>query len=95
MKDLSGNGVVPFVGDRASQSEDSSTGQFYTVTLGSGAASWTNHCRALFIGTGGDLSAVNEKGDTVVFKNIPGGSRLDIRTKALSGVTAADIVRLM
>lgn len=54
-------------------------------------------CRALFIGTGGDVSLVAAADDQVVlFKNLPDGSTLDVAAKVVrtTGTTAADIVAL-
>lgn len=52
-------------------------------------------CRALFIGTGGNVSIDTQQGDTaVVHKNIPSGTVLPIGAKRVraTGTTAADIV---
>lgn len=51
--------------------------------------------RALFIGTGGDLSVKGGSGTTVVFKNVASGTILPIQaTYVLTASTAADIVAL-
>lgn len=92
MKDLSGNGPSLFVGDEPRQGNDSSTGDFFAVVVGT---AWANQCRALFVGTGGDLTCTNAGGTSVVFKNVANGTLLLIRTKDVSAATAADIVRLM
>ncbi len=57
----------------------------------------TFRCRALFIGTAGNVSALAADGSTVVvFKNLPSGSVLPIRTSRVraTGTTATDIVAL-
>lgn len=54
-------------------------------------------CRALFIGTGGNVSLIpSADSDAVLFKNLADGSILDVATKAVrvSGTTATDIVAL-
>lgn len=92
-RDLSGNGVMPAVGDRAWQDENSSTGEFYAVVVGT---PWDIACRSLYVGTGGTLNCVNSQGQTIAFANVPNGTRLDIRTKNVISVTGASgIVRLM
>ena len=53
--------------------------------------------KALYVGTGGDVTlvALNDSG-TTVFRNVAGGSILDVRARAvkLTGTTASDIVGL-
>jgi hypothetical protein len=54
-------------------------------------------CRALFIGTGGDVSLIAAADESpVLFKNLAAGSVLDVATKAVraSGTTADNIVAL-
>lgn len=53
--------------------------------------------KALYVGTGGDVTVRPVRGDAdVVFRNVPGGMILDIRVVAVraGGTTAADIVGL-
>lgn len=54
-------------------------------------------CRGLYVGTGGDVTAVLEQGSTaVLFKAVPTGAILPIcatRVKA-TGTTATDLVAL-
>jgi hypothetical protein len=53
--------------------------------------------KAIFIGVGGDVSLVSVRGEQpVLFRNIPSGSILDVRVRAVkaSGTTATDIVGL-
>lgn len=52
-------------------------------------------CRALFIGTGGNISIDTQQGDTaVIHKNVASGSILQIGAKRVraTGTTATDIV---
>jgi flagella basal body P-ring formation protein FlgA len=51
--------------------------------------------KALYVGGAGDLSIVNDNGDTVVFSNVPAGSMLPVSTdKVLAATTATNIVAL-
>ena len=53
-------------------------------------------CRALYIGTGGDVSIDDLSGETVVFVGALAGSILPIQTARVNatGTTASDIVAL-
>lgn len=53
-------------------------------------------CRALFIGTAGNVAVVTEDGTAITYKNLSNGQILPVRTKRvnLSNTTAADIVAL-
>lgn len=54
-------------------------------------------CRSLFIGTGGDVTAIAVGDDAaVLYKNLPDGSYLNVQVKAVldTGTTATDIVAL-
>ena len=53
-------------------------------------------CRALYIGTGGDVSIVDLGGETVVFVGALAGSVLPIQTARVNatGTTATNIVAL-
>ncbi|MDX3928210.1 MAG: hypothetical protein QHC90_20695 [Shinella sp.] len=52
--------------------------------------------RALYVGTGGDVTLVTVSGETVTFVNIAPGSVLPLRTARIleNGTTAADLVGL-
>ena len=53
--------------------------------------------KAIYVGSGGDIAARTIGSDTdVVFRNVPGGSILDIMASAVrqSGTTASDLVGL-
>lgn len=53
--------------------------------------------KAIYVGTGGDLSIVPlGSNDPVILRNVIGGSVLDLRIRAIreSGTTAADLVGL-
>jgi len=49
--------------------------------------------RAIWVGTGGDVAAVID-GQAIVHKNVPSGTRLDIRATRINatGTTASDMV---
>lgn len=47
----------------------------------------------LYVGTAGNVTVVTEGGDEVIFKNVPSGAFLWVRTsKIKAATTAADIV---
>ena len=52
--------------------------------------------RALYVGGAGDVAAVDELGNAVVFKAVPAGTVLRIRCRRVNatGTTATSIVRL-
>jgi hypothetical protein len=52
--------------------------------------------KAIFVGTGGNVSLVDSKGATVVYKNLPSGGILPVMgTKVTSAnTTASDLVAL-
>lgn len=52
--------------------------------------------RGIYVGTGGDISAVNAAGDVVPFKSLPAGILLPIRVARIraTGTTASNIVAL-
>jgi hypothetical protein len=55
------------------------------------------HCRALFVGTGGNIAVVAvEDAEPVLLKNVASGAIVQVRTKAVRsvGTTAADIVAI-
>lgn len=53
-------------------------------------------CRAVWVGTGGDLEVVAEEDSTgVTFTNIPDGTLILVRAKAVrNGTTATDLVAM-
>jgi hypothetical protein len=54
------------------------------------------YARALWIGTGGDVSLVTLSGATVVFTNVPDGSQLNVVcSRVNTATTASDIVALL
>lgn len=60
------------------------------------ATDLTNVSRALWVGTGGDLTVITQAGETVALLNVPDGSLLPLcvsRVK-LTGTSATDIVAL-
>lgn len=53
--------------------------------------------KAIYVGTGGDISIIGSKGTTsFILKNVPSGSMLPIRVKQIkvTGTTASDIIGL-
>ena len=72
------------------------SGAVRAVTPNDGADLALGTCRALYIGTGGDVSIVDLTGETVVFVGALAGSILPIQTARVNntGTTAADIVAL-
>lgn len=62
-----------------------------SLTMSSG-----RYPKAIYVGVGGDLSLVNRNGDTVVFKNVPDGSRLSgiCPIGCLTATTATDLVKI-
>lgn len=62
------------------------------VTPGAGALS--NTTRALFVGTGGDVTVTMAGGGSVQFTNVPDGTTLPIRVTHVTAATASDIVAL-
>jgi len=55
-----------------------------------------SQARALWIGTGGDVTVITVDGQTVLLANIPDGSLLPVRCTRVksTGTTASDIVAL-
>ena len=60
--------------------------------LNTGAA--YSSARALWIGSGGNVSLINQDGSTVIFYNVPTGYMLPVRSTGVntSGTTASNIV---
>jgi len=52
--------------------------------------------RALYVGTGGDVVAINASGDPITFKNVPSGAFMPIYTTRVNATdtTADDIIAL-
>ena len=53
-------------------------------------------CRALYVGTGGDVAVVMRDGTAATFKNVPDGAMLDLRVRRVNatGTTADDIIAI-
>ena len=59
------------------------------------AADLTDMSRAIYVGTGGDLTVVMEEGQTVTFANVPDGTLLPLRvSRVMEASTATDIVAI-
>ena len=56
----------------------------------------TQVCRAIWVGTGGDVALVSPSGGTATFKNVADGTLLPCRASRVkvTGTTATDIVGL-
>jgi len=74
---------------------DLASGDVLTVTKADSGSDFLV-CRALYVGTGGNMQVLTEKGQTVLFKNIPDGSTIPVRcTRVFStNSTAADILAM-
>lgn len=68
----------------------------FSVTL-SNTTKFTTNARAIYVGTGGDVSLLAADGTSAVFKNVPSGTTLPVQTCRVNvtGTTAADIVGLL
>lgn len=77
---MTGNNVNGFIANEA-----------YAVTPSDTA---DNTYSYLYVGTAGNVSVVTEDGQTVLFKNVPSGGHIWIRTSLVraTGTTANDIV---
>lgn len=55
-----------------------------------------NPPRAIYVGTGGDISLVSLDGDTVIFKNVVTGTLLPVYFKQVkaTGTTASNLVAI-
>lgn len=53
-------------------------------------------CRSLYVGTGGNVQVLTEKGQTILFKNVPDGGVLHVRCTRVfaTNSTAADILAM-
>ncbi|SMP00073.1 hypothetical protein SAMN06265173_1703 [Thalassovita litoralis] len=73
----------------------SPAGDFFSVTPDDDT-DLSIYCRALYIGTTGDLALISVGGTTVTFRNVAAGSILPVRASRVldTGTTATDIVAL-
>lgn len=53
--------------------------------------------RALYVGTGGDVAVVDRFGGAALFRNVPGGTVLPVRVRAVRApaTTAGDLLGLV
>lgn len=74
---------------------DLSSGDVLSVTKADSGSDFAV-CRALWIGTGGNVRVLTEKGQDVLFKNVPDGTPLTVRCTRVfaTNTTAADILAL-
>lgn len=68
---------------------------FETVSP-SDSVNLTPAARALYVGTGGDLTIINGRGNAVTFVGVPSGSFLPVQTIRVNatGTAAEDIIAL-
>lgn len=74
---------------------DLASGDVLTVVKGDSGQDFLV-CRALYVGTGGNMQVLTEKGQTVVLKNLPDGAIVPIRCTRVftTNTTAADILAM-
>lgn len=62
----------------------------------SDSVSLSDVCRAVYIGTAGDMTVLTADGATVQFKNVPAGTLIPIAIQRVNstGTTASDFVAL-
>jgi hypothetical protein len=91
---LVGTGAGPSGGDAllVSDAGIAPASNAAAVTPGAGALAATT--RALFVGTGGDVTVTMEGSGSVVFTNVPDGTVLPIKVTHVTAATASDIVAL-
>ena len=79
-----------------SRGPDSSASRFAAVTPTDAAAFLAYPCRALYVGSTGDIAVDDEAGNAVTFAGVPAGTVLPVRTKRVrsTGTTASAIVAL-
>lgn len=78
------------------QADNTAPGQYFqAVTPGAGDLP-SGPCRALYVGTGGDITVVGTRDSTpVVFADVPSGALLPIQVIKVTAVSgAADIVAI-
>lgn len=87
------NGVGALGGD--SGELDLASGDVLAVTKADSGSDFIV-CRALYFGTGGNAQVLTEKGQTVLFKNIPDGAIIPIRcTRVFStNSTVSDVLAM-
>lgn len=75
---------------------DLSSGKVVAVTKADDASEDFAVCRALWVGTGGNVRVLTEDGDDVNFKNVPDGFMLPVRCTRVyaTNTTASDILAL-
>lgn len=74
---------------------DLASGDVLTVTKGDSGSDFLVS-RALYVGTGGNLRILTEKGQDVLFKNVADGALIPVRATRVfaTNSTAADILAL-
>ena len=67
--------------------------QFSAITP-SDSVNLSNSARAIYVGTGGNISVHNSQGETILFKNVPDGTFLPVNTVRVlnTNTTASDII---
>jgi hypothetical protein len=74
---------------------DLSSGKVLSVTKADSGSDF-DVCRALWVGTGGNVRVLTEDGDDVIFKNVPDGVMLPVRCTRVfaTNTTATDLLAL-
>lgn len=63
----------------------------------SDSTNFNENCRAIYVGTGGDITLVTKGGQTVTFVQVPSGAILPIRASRVNatGTDADDLIGLI
>ena len=69
------------------QTSTHSSGACRTITPNDGADLPLSVCRAIYVGSGGDISIVDLSGTTVVFTAVLAGSILPVQTARVNATT--------
>lgn len=74
---------------------DLASGDVLTVTKADSGSDFLVS-RALYVGTGGDIQVLTEKGQTVLFKNVPDGALLPVRCTRVfaTNSTVSDVLAM-
>jgi len=73
------------------QADNTAPGQYFQAVTPGASDLPSGPCRALYVGTGGDITVVGTRDATPVdFINIPDGSLLPIQVIKVTAVNAAD-----
>lgn len=73
------------------EGEDPAVGAF-TITASADPLAY--QCRAIYVGTGGNVTLTTTRGQSVQFTNVPSGSILPVRCTHVTAASASGIVGL-